>query len=322
MESPVDRLASMEIFDKVVACRNFSAAARQLRLSQAAVSKHVQALEDWVGARLLNRTTRRLSLTEAGAAFHKYCARILEEVAEGKEAAAATHVLPRGTLRFTAPIPFGTAHLPSVLQEYAARYPDVALEVALTDRRVDIVEEGFDLAIRVGPLPDSTLIARPIARSRFVLCAAPSYLRKRGEPRRPAELCSHDCLVFSHHGQQGPSVWEFAGRHGPESVEVAGRLKSNNADLLLAAAVSGAGIFLAPSFHVAEELRKGRLLSLLPDHVRAESVIQAVYPYSRHLSAKVRAFVDLLAAKFGANPPWDEWREHTRASRKAHRTSG
>jgi DNA-binding transcriptional LysR family regulator len=296
----MDRITSMTVFDKVVETQSFSAAARQMRLSQAAVSKHVQALEDWLGARLINRTTRRISLTDFGAAFHRRCARVLEDLEEAKQAAGELQTVPKGTLRMTAPISFGK-HIEPIIADFMARYPDVAFEVALTDRRIDLVQEGFDLAIRVGRLPDSSLIMRSLATSRYVLCAAPAYIERYGKPLHPSELVGHRCLQFSHHTQ---NEWKFTAPEGEISIPIHSRFKSNNADLLLAAARDGQGIMLAPSFHVGRDLRLGRLMPLLEQYVKADATIHAAYPHSRHLSAKVRCFVDFMAPCF-KTPPWE-----------------
>jgi DNA-binding transcriptional LysR family regulator len=296
----MDRITSMTVFDKVVETHSFSAAARQMRLSQAAVSKHVQALEDWLGARLVNRTTRRISLTDFGAAFHRRCARVLEDLEEAKRAASELQAIPTGTLRITAPIPFGK-HIEPIVSDFMARYPDVAFEIALTDRRVDLVQERFDLAIRVGHLPDSSLVTRSLATSRYVLCAAPAYIERYGVPHHPSDLTRHRCLQFSHHTQ---NEWKFATPDGEISIPIESRLKSNNADLLLTATLDGQGIMLAPSFHVSRDLRIGRLVPLLEDYVNAQAAVHVVYPHSRHLSAKVRCFVDFMALYF-KTPPWD-----------------
>lgn len=290
----MDRITSMAIFDKVVETGSFSAAARQLRLSQAAVSKHIQGLEEWLGARLLNRTTRRLSLTDFGIAFHERSARILEDVEDARQAAGEWRTVPSGTLRVTAPIPF-SRHLERVLADFSRRYRDVKVEIMLTDRRIDLVKEGCDLAVRVGYLPESILVARLLAVSPYFVCAAPAYIRQYGEPHYPMELLQHNCLQFAHHTR---GQWMFAGPEGEIAVPIRGRLMSNNADLLLAATLDGEGIMLAPGFHVGEDLRAGRLMPLLGDYMKAESAIYAVYPHTRHVAAKVRCFIDCLVPAF------------------------
>ena len=288
----------MEVFVKVVETGSFSAAARQLRLSQAAASKHVQELEQWLGARLLNRTTRRLSLTDFGLAFHQRCARILDDVDEARQAAGEWRTVPKGLLRVTAPAAFGR-HLEPVLAEFARHYSEVALELDLTDRRVDLVEEGCDVAIRVGYLPDSTLIARFLASSPYYVCASPAYLERHGVPHHPMDLLHHNCLQFAHHTH---GQWKFAGPKGEIVVPVKGKLVANDADLLLAAMLDAQGIMLAPGFHVGRDLGAGRLVPLLQDYIKEQSVIHAVYPRTRHLSAKVRCFIDTLVPWFQGLP--------------------
>lgn len=295
----MDRVTSMEVFAKIVETGSFSAAARQLRLSQAAASKHVQVLEEWLGARLLNRTTRRLSLTDFGFGFHQRCLRILEDVDEARQAGGEWRSVPKGALRVTAPAAF-SRHLEPMLADFFRRYPEVTLELELADRRVDLVEEGYDVAIRVGYLPDSTLIARLLATSPYFVCAAPAYLSRHGVPRHPLDLLHHNCLQFAHHTH---GQWKFADREGEINVPVKGTLIANNADLLLDAMLDGQGIMLAPGFHVGRDLSAGRLMPLLQTYMRAESVIHAVYPRTRHLSAKVRCFIDCLVPWFRA-PPW------------------
>jgi DNA-binding transcriptional LysR family regulator len=300
----MDRFESMAVFGKVVASGSFSNAARQMHLSQAAVSKHVRALEEWLGTPLLNRTTRKVSLTEFGRVFHERCLKILEELDYARDAASEVHKQPKGTLRITAPIPFGERYLPALVSEFLRLHPEISFQVALTDRRIDLVEEGFDLAIRVGRLPDTTMVARRLASSRFVACASSDYIRRFGEPREPGELSSHQCLIFTHH--YAPTEWRFVRPDGDSiSVPVVGRVKSNNADLLLAAAKAGDGILLAPTFHVGADLASGALAPVLIGWTNFETTVQAVYPHTRHLSAKVRTFVDFLVEKFKTACPWE-----------------
>jgi DNA-binding transcriptional LysR family regulator len=263
-ERSMDRLASMSVFVKVVAHQSFADAAREMGLSRAGVSKHVAALEQSLGARLLNRNTRRLHLAEVGAVVHERYARILEEIDEVERNAGALQTNPRGVLRITAPVSFGIPHLAPAIAEYAARYPDVAIDIVLNDRTVDLIEEGFDVAVRIGRLVDSTLVARRIATIRFALCAAPAYLQRRGVPRRPADLNGHDCLEYSY--RQTGNEWHFTGPDGTrESVRVDCRLKANNPQILHTAALNGAGIEFNPTFVVGADIAAGRLVTLLPE---------------------------------------------------------
>ena len=309
----MDRIDSMGVFAKVVASRSFSGAARELRLSQAAVSKHVRALEDWLGARLLNRTTRRVGVTEIGALVYERSRRILDEIDEVERDTNALHVSPRGLLRVAAPVSLGVTQLGAALADYLERYPEITLDLVVNDRFIDLVEEGFDLAIRVGPLADSSLMVRRLAPVRFVLCAAPSYLERHGAPRRLEDLEQHRCLCYSL--RTLPGVWRFAGPKGEVSLRVTGRFRANNGNVLCAAMLSGAGIGLAPSFLIAEDLAEGRLLPLLPDYRPVETDMSAIYPPGRNMSAKVRSLIDFLAARFGPEPPWDDWPDRVRRRR-------
>ena len=297
----MDWFSSFVVFDRVATTLNFTVAARQLKLTQSAVSRQVRALEDELGARLFHRTTRRISLTDVGAAFHQRCARLLEDLDEARRLASDLQAEPKGQMRLTAPVPFGQRYLAPAIAQYLARYPKITLEVVLTDRTVDLIDEGFDLAIRVGNLRDSSLMTRPLAPARFVVCAAPSYLARRGTPKRPAELERHDCLVFTYHGP----TWRFFGPEGELDVPVQGRLRSNNPELLYAAALAGEGICYAPTFQTAAGLRSGQLVPILTEYRLIESRIQAVFPPGGSLSAKVRSLLDFLVAHFGPEPEWD-----------------
>jgi DNA-binding transcriptional LysR family regulator len=221
--------------------------------------------------------------------------------------AGALQTNPRGVLRITAPVSFGIPHLAPAIVDYMARYPDVSIDMVLNDRTVDLIEEGFDLAIRIGHLIDSTLIARRIAPIRFALCAAPSYLQCHGEPRRPADLARHNCLEFSY--RQTGTEWHFIGPDGTkESVRVSGRLKVNNPQVLHTAALNGDGVEFDPTFIVGADIAAGRLVELMPNYRPIETDLSVVYPPGRQLSAKVRSFVDFLATRFTGEPKWDRWR--------------
>jgi DNA-binding transcriptional LysR family regulator len=300
----VDRMASMAAFTKVVGAGSFSAAAREMQVSQALVTKQIQELENWLGARLLNRTTRRLSLTEVGTAFYERAARILEAVEEAKGAAGALQTVPRGRLRINAPISFGVLHLAPAVTEFLQRFPDVSVELLMNDRVVDLLEGEFDVGVRIGRLRDSSLIARKIAPIRLAVCAAPDYLARRGVPKAPEDLAKHDCLEYTYFESRGE--WRLLNPEGEEIVvPVSGRYLANSADVLRITAIAGGGIILCPTFIVGEDLRSGRLVRLLPDYPPPEQALHALYPPGRHLSAKVRSFVDFLVARFGGEPAWD-----------------
>jgi DNA-binding transcriptional LysR family regulator len=300
----MDRMASMAAFTKVVSAGSFSAAAREMQVSQALVTKQIQELESWLGARLLNRTTRRLSLTEVGAAFYERAARILEAIEEAKGAAGALQTVPRGRLRINAPVSFGLIHLAPVVTDFLKRFPDVSVELLVNDRVVDLLEGEFDVGVRIGRLRDSSLIARKIAPVRLAVCAAPDYLARRGVPRTPDDLATHDCLEYTYFESRGE--WRLLNPEGDEIVvPVSGRYLANNADVLRTTAIAGGGIILAPTFIIGDDLRAGRLVRLLPDYPPPEQGLHALYPPGRHLSAKVRCFVDFLVARFGGEPAWD-----------------
>jgi DNA-binding transcriptional LysR family regulator len=304
----VDRLTSMSVFVRVVARHSFAVAARELRLSRAGVSKHVLALEQSLGVRLLNRNTRRLSLTEVGTVVHERYARILEEIDEVEASAGALQMTPRGVLRVASSVSFGIAHLAAAIADYLAKYPEVSIDLVLNDRTIDPIEEGFDVAVRVGHLADSSLIARRIAPIRFALCTSPEYLARCGAPNHPSDLQHHDCVVYIF--REGHGEWRFIGPDGAqETVHISGRLRANNGNFLRVAVLKGQGIGLAPTFVVGEDLAAGRLLRLLPDYAPVEEDLAAVYPHRRQLSAKVRSFVDFLAERFAGEPEWDRWRD-------------
>jgi DNA-binding transcriptional LysR family regulator len=298
-------LSGMAIFVSVVESESFTGAARELGLSKSAVSKQIARLEDRLGARLLNRTTRRLSLTEAGTAFYEGCRRVVDEAEVAEQRVSRLSAAPRGLLRVNAPMSFGVRHVGPCLSDFLSACPELTLDLALNDRLVDLVEEGYDVAVRIGVLADSSLVARRLAPSHLVLCAAPGYLVARGRPAAPEDLARHDCASYSYR-TAGPE-WRFLGPDGLRRVKVSGRVTVNNGDVLLAAALRGLGIVMLPSFIAGDALRAGHLERVLPEwRVAEEANVYAVYPASRNLSPKVRVFVDFLAERFGEAPYWDE----------------
>lgn len=299
-----DELDSMALFARVVEAGGFSPAARELGQSKSSVSKRVARLEDRLGVRLLNRTTRRLSLTEAGEAFYAGCRRMLSEAEAAEEAVTYLAAAPRGTLRINAPMSFGQWHLAPALADFLRRCPELSVELVLDDREVNLVQEGFDVGIRIRELADSSLIARRLTLSRRVLCAAPAYLEARGRPERPEDLTRHDCLLYSY--LSDPAVWTFRGRQGRRRVRVSSRLKANNGEALREAAGAGYGIAFLPTFIVGDAIRAGRLACLLAEWTGNTGVpIHVIYPAGRNLSPKVRVFVDFLAERFRPEPYWD-----------------
>jgi DNA-binding transcriptional LysR family regulator len=292
-----------------VDAQSFAGAARDFGLSPAMVSKHVQALEARLGARLLNRTTRRLSLTEVGRGYYERARQILADVDEADREASDLQAAPRGTLKLNAPFSFGIRHVAPAIAAYLAACPDVTVDVSLNDRYIDLVAEGVDLALRIGRLADSSLIARRLAPIRSVLVAAPAYVARHGQPDVPRDLTGRACLLYTY--AAAADEWRFIGPDGSDQVvRVSGRLLANNGDMLRTAALQGLGIALLPSFIAGEHVRAGELVRLLPGYAAPEGALYAVYPPSRHLSAKLRSFIDFLAARFGDAPEWD--REATR----------
>jgi DNA-binding transcriptional LysR family regulator len=301
----MDRLRAFEVFATVVARGSFVGAADALNTSPANVTRYVAELEGYFGARLLNRTSRTLSLTESGEDFYERCRAILDEVAETEALVSSSALKPRGRLRINAPLSFGILHLAPLWPEFLRQYPDVTLDVGLIDRVVDIVEEGYDLAIRIAragaPASHST---RKLAASRNILCAAPDYVARRGAPQSPADLAGHACIGYTY-AATGDD-WQFYDGHGRlHSVRVSCALQSNNGDTARAAALAGHGIIWQPTFLVGEDLRAGRLVPLLPDYRMADIDVLAVYPSRRYLSGKVRVMVDFLVKAFAGVPPWD-----------------
>ncbi|CAO3360192.1 Transcriptional regulator, LysR family [Azospirillum palustre] len=299
----MDRLDDMLAFIKVVDTKSFTAAADRLNLSKSVVSRRIGELENRLGARLLNRTTRKLSLTEVGQAYYERCTRILADLEEAEQAVADLHAAPRGRLRLNAPVSFGIMHLAPAVAEFLERYPAIEIDMDLNDRTVDLVDEGYDLAVRIGRLRDSSLIARRLAPARMALCASPAYLQKHGVPQTPDELGGHACLIYTN--VPTPDLWPFIVDGEMRSVRVSGPIRSNNGDLLREAAASGVGFIMSPTFLCGQALARGELVSVLHRHVPSEVSVNAVYPQNRHLSPKVRVFVDFLVQRFGPRPYWD-----------------
>ncbi len=261
------------------------------------VSKHVQTLEERLGVRLLNRTTRRVGATEVGQDYYERCLRILTDIDEAERAAGDLQTAPRGLLRVTAPVSFGIRHLAPAIGDYLLAYPDVSIDLSLDDPYVDLVEERLDLAIRVGHLADSSLMARKLCEVAMIVCASPAHLAAHGAPHTPSDLGKHNCLVYTYSTQQ--STWRFFDRAGTEhAIRISGRFLANNGDALRALALNGVGIIFAPDFLVEDDLRTGRLVPLLQDYTTPETPVHAVFPHSRYLSAKTRTFIDFIAARF------------------------
>jgi DNA-binding transcriptional LysR family regulator len=285
-------LTSLTAFVRVVDAGGFSAAGRRLNMSTTMVSNHVQALEDRLGARLLNRTTRKVSLTEVGRAYYDRCIQILADIEQADDIAGALQSTPRGTLRlYTAThiVPF----VAPVVAEFLAKYSDVKVDLNMGERSVDIIDEGFDVAVRMTPPPDSSLITRNLATWRHVLCCSPGYLEKHGRPQQLSDLSGHNCV--RHVNYPFDDEWRFVDRKGASaSVRISGNLISNSGDMTRTAGLQGVGVCLAPGFLIHDDLDEGRLVRLLPEYRPVELSMNAVYPHRHHLSAKVRTFIDML----------------------------
>jgi DNA-binding transcriptional LysR family regulator len=293
----LDRLTGMAVFAKVVDAGSFAAAARHFGMSPAMATTHVQTLEERLGVRLLNRTTRRVSATEVGQNFYERCLRILSDLEEAEGAAGELQSAPRGLLRVTAPVSFGTRKLVPAIADYLVSYPDVSIDLSLDDPYLDLLEKRFDLAIRLGHLADSSLIARKLCTLATILCASPGYLEKNSAPRTPRDLIGHNCLVYTYATPQ--SVWNFVDQNGKEDVvRISGRFLADSGDALLALVLRDGGVVLGPDYLVDDDLRAGRLIRLLPEYATPETAVHAVYPHSRHLSAKTRTFIGFLASRF------------------------
>jgi len=301
----LDRLTGLEVFAKVDAAGSLSAAGRAMGMSQTMVTKHIAALEARLGVKLFHRSTRRLSITDAGRNYLETSERILAEIDAADAAVAADRVEPRGLLRLNAPVAFGARQIASLLSEFAQCHPLVTVELGLNDRLVDLAEEGWDLAIRIGSLSNSSLIARRIAPCRTVVCAAPSYLAARGRPRMVSQLTDHNCIGYTLSSVTGVDRWAF-GAQGDVTIPVSGNLRANNGDALRAAAIAGQGLAYLPTFIVADDLRAGTLVALDLDQPTVEfGGIYAVFLPDRHPAAKMRAFIDFIATRFAPEPPWD-----------------
>ena len=299
----MDRFDEISAFTAVAEARSFTQGAKRLGVSSAQVSKLVARLENRLGARLLNRTTRDVSLTDTGRAYLER-ARLLLEDFEALEGSVRDQTGPRGLLRISAPVSFGAIQLTPALLDFACAYPDVSLDVSSTDRMVNLVEEGFDVGVRIGTLADSSLIARRLAAVRVVTCASPDYLARAGAPLTPEDLTGHVAIIDTNAAD--PSVWRFLSDGDHHDVRVHGRMRFGGADACVAAARRGLGVTRTPAFAASADLRAGRLIPLLCAYEPEIIHVHAVYPHARHLAAKVRAFVDFLAERYAGEPEWHQ----------------
>lgn len=299
-------LDDLSVFARVVERQSFSAVAREVKSTKSAVSKQVSRLERRLGAKLLNRSTRRLSLTEIGARVFDHSQRIAGEIEAIEAAVAGLQSTPRGTLRLTASVPFGQRHVMRWLPEFCARYPELDVRLHLNDRYVDLVEEGFDAAIRLTSTPPPTAVARKLAPIRYALCASAAYLKRAGTPRSPAALKDHNCIVFDRY--ETDAQWRFAKGGEQVKVRVRGTLSVNSSDAIREATLRGHGVALLPTHIVGDDLRSGKLKPLLKGYEAMGGFgdsVYAVYLPSRFQTPKVRAFVEFMLEKFGDEPYWD-----------------
>lgn len=300
----MDQLQSMRAFTKVVELNGFAAAARTMGLSRSVVNKSVINLENRLGTQLLRRSTRKVTPTETGLAFYDRCIQILGDIDEAIASVTELQDHPTGNLRMNAPMTFGTKHLAPVVADFMAQHPDVHVEVVLNDRFVDPIEEGFDITLRISePQYLTSLISRDIAPTRRVLCASPGYLKTNGEPNDPKDLKNHRCLQYGYSGVT--TQWRLTGPRGEQAYAISCALWSNNGEILRAAAVRDQGIALLPTFIVGEDLQEGTLRTVLPHCAPSDLTLSALYPRNRHLSAKVRLFLDVLEERFQRRPRWD-----------------
>jgi len=298
----MDRFENARVFTTVIEAGGFTAAAERLGLSRAATSKHVQQLEERLGARLLDRTTRRVSVTDAGRRFYEQCRRILAELDEAERSAGELHNEPRGELRVIAPTNFGLTDIGTAISDLIADYPQLRINLSMNDHVTDPIEAGYDIAISVG-MPrgtSSSLVVRKLNTARRILCAAPDYLKRRGAPQKPEDLTAHDCLSYSY--VDVPDEWHLIGADGERVVKVNGQIVTSHRHVLRTAAVRGFGIAYGPVDFFREDLDAGTLLRVLPHYQLPDATIYAVYPASQQLSAKVKVFNDFMARHFAASP--------------------
>jgi DNA-binding transcriptional LysR family regulator len=293
-------LSEMEIFVAVVDSGTYTEAGRRLGVSKSHVSKKVSALEDRLGVQLLNRTTRTVSLNDVGRAFYERSALIIEQLKEAERSVTEMHTTPQGTLKISAPSSFGRRFVAPVIVDFLAEFPDISVDLDLADRKVDLIDEGYDLAIRIGELQDSSLMVRKLAGAERYCCASPEYLEAHGTPKHPADLADHQCLEYSY-GRL--NTWQFVGPDQQEHyVQVQGRLRANNGEVLVEAGLAGLGISLIPDFMIGDHLQSGRLVRILDEWTEWNAGVWALYPHNRHLSAKVRKFIDHLVREFSPKP--------------------
>ncbi|MDD1780935.1 LysR family transcriptional regulator [Enterovibrio sp. ZSDZ35] len=301
----MDKLTNMETFVRVVEIGSISGAADRMNIAKSAVSRRLKELEEFLSVQLFHRTTRTMHATETGIEYYKHCLRILEDLREAEEATSQAHCVLQGPLKVAVPSTFGVLHIGPAINDFLAEHPQIEFELDFNDRQVDLIQEGYDMAIRIADLPDSTLLARKIATVRHVLCASPDYLEENGTPERVADLSNHNAVVYSL--SRDITHWRLVSPEGKQAkVKINPVLKASSGEFLLSAVEKGLGIAYLPTFVVHNGLREGRLSKVLPGYGAGELNAYAIYPQTRHLSRRVRTFIDFLAARFEGKPYWDQ----------------
>ena len=295
----------MAVFVRVAELGSLSGAGHDLRLSPAVVSNRIAKLEERLGVRLLNRTTRKVQMTEEGQVYFDHCVHILQQIEEVESTLSEKKQAPKGILKVTMPTSFGKMHVSTLIPEFMERYPDVEVRLQLTERMVSLVEEGMDIGIRVGKLDNSSMIARTLAPDTRYICGSPDYLKKHGIPKTPSDLAYHNCLLLRFPGSR-QFKWTLLENDEPVQYSVAGNMDSNNSEVLLQWALAGQGLVMKSTWETSEHLKSGALVPVLQDYMPQELSVSAIYPHSRYLPPKVRVFIDFLAEKFGPRPYWDE----------------
>ena len=300
----MDRLENMDTFARVVETGSISAAANSLGVAKSAVSRRLKELEEHLGVQLFHRTTRRMNLTETGQSFYQHTLRILEDVLEAELAASQSHGQLRGTLKVALPQSFGNLHMGPAINEFLKTHPNIEFDLDFNDREVDLIKEGFDLAIRIANLPDSSLMARHLATMNTVVCASPGYLKQEGTPDDPSELINHKCMVYNL--RRDFEHWQFINRNGDTiNTRIRPFLKASTSEYLRDAAVADMGIILIPTFIAYKEIESGKLVPLFNEYRLPQIEAYAIYPQTRHLSQRVRVFIDFLVKRFAGIPYWD-----------------
>lgn len=297
--------STIPIFVAVVECGSFSLAAEKLGVTKSAISKRVTQLEDELGIRLLNRTTRKLSLTEAGKRYYDHVSQALALAQQGMDAVTELQGEPKGKLKITAPMSFGVLYIAPIIAEFLEQFPKVTIDLQLEDQMVDLIEGEFDLAIRIGNLPISNLVAKRLVNCKSVLCASPEYIKRNGSPQKPSDLIGHNCLVYSYF--RGGSEWTFEQQHNEFKVIPKGNFIVNNSEAIRRALIEGLGVGQLPTFLVSKDILSGKLQPIMTPYSLPEHAIYAVFPERKHLPHKVRAFMEFVADKLGRDKPiWDE----------------